>query len=81
MALHQSSSRPNHTNLPACLQGFGGRVLAYDVVESQDAKEAGATYEDLETVLRESDFVSLHVPLLPATFHIINSERWAAGCT
>ena len=50
-------------------------------MESQGAKEAGAAYVDLETLLKESDFVSMHVPLLSATFHIINSERWATRCT
>lgn len=50
-------------------------MLAYDVKENPDALEAGAQYTDLDTLLRESDFISLHVPLLPSTFHIINKER------
>lgn len=57
------------------LQGFGGRILAYDVRENPEALAEGVEYVDLETLLRESDFVSLHCPLLPSTFHIINEER------
>jgi len=57
------------------LRGFDGRVLAYDIFESEDAKAAGAEYVDLETLLKESDVVSLHVPLLPSTHHIINVDR------
>lgn len=44
--------------------------------ENPEALAAGATYTDLETLLKESDVVSLHVPLLPSTLHIINKERW-----
>ena len=57
------------------LKGFEGRILAYDIYESDEAKALGAHYTDLETVLRESDVVSLHTPLLPSTRHLIDSER------
>lgn len=57
------------------LRGFDGRVLAYDIYESEEAKKFGAEYCDLETLLKESDVVSLHTPLLPSTKHIINRER------
>lgn len=56
------------------LQGFEGRVLAYDVVECEVAKSLGAQYVDLDTLLRESDIVSLHAPLLPSTRHMINAD-------
>lgn len=57
------------------LQGFGGRVLAYDVYQNPKALELGAQYVDLETLLRQSDVVSLHTPLLKETYHIIDKER------
>lgn len=57
------------------LRGFDGRILAYDLYPSEEAKSLGATYTDLETLLRESDVVSLHTPLLPSTRNIINKER------
>jgi len=51
-------------------QGFGLRVLYCD----PGAEAAlGAIPTDLDTLLRESDFVSLHVPLTPATHHMINA--------
>jgi D-lactate dehydrogenase len=56
-------------------RGFGMRVLAYDV-QSQSllAEVLGFTYTELDTLLRESDILSLHVPALPATHHLINRD-------
>lgn len=58
------------------LRGFDAKVLAYDINPSIDwAKEFGITYvEALDDLLRQSDIISLHVPLLPATFHLINED-------
>lgn len=63
------------TELVKLLRGFEGRVLAYDIAENEQAKAAGAQYVDLDTLLKESDVVSLHTPLLPSTRHIINKEK------
>ncbi len=52
-------------------RGFGVRILYYDPL-SQPAEEANPV--DLDTLLRESDFVSLHVPLTEETRHLINDE-------
>ncbi|MDW8396654.1 MAG: C-terminal binding protein, partial [Anaerolineae bacterium] len=53
---------------------FGLRVLAYDrYVDSDTIRAAGAIPADLETVLRESDFVSIHVPLNAETRGLINA--------
>jgi D-lactate dehydrogenase len=57
------------------LKGFDGRVLAYDIYECEIAKANGAQYVDLDTLLKESDIVSLHTPLLPSTRHLINEEK------
>lgn len=52
-------------------QGFDMRVIYH----SPNAKPAyGATQVDLDTLLKESDFVSLHVPLKPETKHLVNAE-------
>lgn len=52
-------------------QGFDLRVLFYDPT----AESAyGAAPVDLDTLLRESDFISLHVPLTPQTKHLVNAE-------
>ncbi|MER3514134.1 MAG: D-glycerate dehydrogenase, partial [Chloroflexota bacterium] len=56
-------------------QGFNMRVLYYDVVRRQDLEQQmGIIYTDLDTLLAESDFVSLHAPLTPQTRHIINAD-------
>jgi glyoxylate reductase len=56
--------------------GFEMKVLYYDVKRNEEIeKELGLEYADLETVLKESDFISVHVPLLPATKHLIGREQ------
>ncbi len=56
--------------------GFGMRVLYQDAVAADPAteRELNATRADLATLLRESDFVTLHTPLIPETRHLINAE-------
>jgi glyoxylate reductase len=60
-------------------RGFAMRVLYHDVYRpSADVEqELGAEYRDLEDLLRESDFISLHTNLTPQTRHLINAERLA----
>ena len=57
-------------------QGFGMRVLYQDAVAADPAveRELRATRADIATLLRESDFVTLHTPLLPETRHLINAQ-------
>jgi D-lactate dehydrogenase len=62
--------------LAKILTGFGCRVLGYDVLENHDLLEADLiTYTDMDTLCAESDIVSLHVPLMPQTKHMISSDR------
>ncbi len=57
------------------LRGFGCRVLACDVSPDREwAEKAGVEYVELERLLEEGDVVSLHVPLFPETFHLLNGE-------
>jgi D-lactate dehydrogenase len=59
-------------------KGFGMRVIAHDVIESwQAVRELGFEYASLETVLAESDVVTLHVSLNETTRHLINADRLA----
>jgi lactate dehydrogenase-like 2-hydroxyacid dehydrogenase len=57
------------------LTGFDVRLLYHNRNPSPEAEAVGAKYVDLDTLLAESDFVSLHTPLTPATKHLINAER------
>ncbi len=57
-------------------RGFGMRVLAHDIrPQPLLAEVLGFTYTDLETLVRSSDIVSLHVPATPETYHMIDRER------
>jgi glyoxylate reductase len=56
-------------------RGFDMRVLYQDAIAADPGTERGlgAARADLPTLLRESDFVSLHTPLLPETHHLIDA--------
>jgi len=56
--------------------GFNMRVLYQDAVRAEAAveRELRATRMDLEPLLAESDFVSLHTPLLPETRHLMGER-------
>lgn len=58
--------------------GFGCRVLAYDPKPNPVCLELGVEYKSLEMVMSASDIISLHCPLMPQTYHIINeaSLNW-----
>ena len=61
-----------------CRGGWGMRVLYHDVRPSISAEDdLGAKRVDLDELLRQSDFVSLHLPLSPATRHVIGAEQLA----
>ena len=52
--------------------GFGMKVIATDQYQNQDLDFV--EYVDLDTLLAESDLISLHCPLLESTYHLINSD-------
>jgi glycerate dehydrogenase len=53
---------------------FGMNVLAYDVFV-KESPIPGAQMVDLDTIFRESDMISLHLPLTPETQGMVNAER------
>ncbi len=57
------------------LRAFGSKVLAYNRSEHAEVKELGATYVSLETLLKESDIVTVHVPLNAETHHLIGTDQ------
>ncbi len=55
-------------------RGFDANVLVYDPYPDMEwADNLGIKYVDLDTLLKESDIISLHTPLTPETYHILNS--------
>jgi len=57
--------------------GFDMKVLAFDTFKDEVyAKENGITYVTLEELLKESDFISLHLPLTEETRNLISYEQF-----
>ncbi len=60
-------------------KGIGMSVIYYDIKKNEEFEKAtgGAFRATPEEVLKEADVVSIHVPLLPTTTHLMNAERLA----
>lgn len=59
-------------------RGFGMNVIYYDATRDQAREEqCGITYASLEELLQNADVVSLHVPLLPSTRHLIGEKEFS----
>lgn len=58
-------------------QGFGCKILAYDLFPDPFLVEQGVTYVDLETLFKQSDIISLHCPLTPENHYLINKSTLA----
>ncbi len=56
------------------MQGFGCQLLAYDRSPNPAFEALGGQYVDLPELLAGSDIISLHCPLTPETYHLINAE-------
>ncbi len=56
---------------------FGCRILAYATHQRQAALDLGVEYVTLDELMKESDIVSLHVPLLESTRNLIDKEKLA----
>ncbi|GMU25029.1 MAG: 2-hydroxyacid dehydrogenase [Phycisphaerae bacterium] len=54
------------------LLGLGMRVLAFDVHQDEQLVRAGVIYTELDALLTESDIITLHVPLMAQTHHLID---------
>jgi len=55
---------------------FGMKILAQDCVRySEFVLKTGCEYADLDTVLKESDYLTIHVPLTPDTRHMISKRE------
>lgn len=59
------------------LRGFNAKVLVYDQVKDIAwANQYGIEYVEFPDLLEKSDIISVHVPLLPNTFHMLNEEAF-----
>ncbi len=58
-------------------RGLHMNVIGYDVVpiDEEFSREVGLMKADLDTLLKSSDYISLHVPLLDSTHHMINADK------
>lgn len=60
------------------VDGFGMNVVYSDPNQNQDfEKQFNASHLELDDLLQQSDFVSIHVPLLSQTHHLISEEKLA----
>ena len=60
------------------MKGFGCRLLAFDVRQDEAlVAETGVEYVPMERLFAESDIISLHVPLMPQTYHLVNEAALA----
>ncbi|MBO0935423.1 2-hydroxyacid dehydrogenase [Fibrella sp. HMF5335] len=56
------------------MQGFGCKLLAYDIRPDRKLLEDGVRYVSLSELLQQADVVSLHCPLTPLTDYLINEQ-------
>ena len=58
-------------------RGFNMNIIGYDVIpiDAEFSKEVGLMKADLDTLLQSSDYISIHVPLLDSTYHLLNAEK------
>ena len=59
------------------LTGFGCKLIAYDIYESDEVKESGVPYVTLEEMWQQADVISLHAPLTDENFHMIDEKAIA----
>jgi len=58
-------------------QGFGAKVIAFDKFHNPDIEKQGLYVDSLDTLLKEADVVTLHIPSLGKGHTVINSESIA----
>ncbi|WP_274687699.1 2-hydroxyacid dehydrogenase [Spartinivicinus poritis] len=56
------------------LSGMGCKILAHDIVESNDCIDVGVNYVGLSELLAESDVITLHCPMTEDNYHIIDEQ-------
>jgi D-lactate dehydrogenase len=59
------------------MNGFGCNLLAYDTYQNSAFTAMGGTYVELTDLFRQADVISLHCPLTPDTYHLIDERAIA----
>ncbi|HEX5568803.1 MAG TPA: 2-hydroxyacid dehydrogenase [Streptomyces sp.] len=54
--------------------GFGMRLLGSDIARNPDCLALGMEYVDRDQLFAEADLVSLHLPLVPDTYHVVDGD-------
>ncbi|MEU6855047.1 NAD(P)-dependent oxidoreductase, partial [Actinacidiphila alni] len=63
------------TAFTAIARGYGMRILGWDIAVNPACTDLGMEYVELDRLFRESDLISLHVPLMPSTHHLVGERR------
>jgi D-lactate dehydrogenase len=59
------------------MNGFGSKIIAYDIKKSEELISKGVDYQSLDKVLENSDIISLHCPLTPETYHLFDKSAFS----
>lgn len=62
------------TTVVRLLSGFGCKILAYDEDPNEEVQLLASYVDSREELFHYSDILTLHVPLMPSTFHLIDAE-------
>ena len=62
------------TEVVKLLSGFGCKILAYDEEPNEQVMLLASYVDTREELFRYSDILTLHVPLMPSTYHLIDDE-------
>ena len=58
-------------------KGFGMKIIYYDIIRNENVeKELGIQYTDLNSLLSQSDFITIHTNLTKETHHLISSKQF-----
>ncbi len=59
------------------MAGFGCKIIAYDLYPNPECAAIGVQYVEITELFTRSDIISLHCPLAPETYHLINKDTIA----
>lgn len=61
-------------NVARIFQGLGCNLVAYDLYPNEECKAMGVVYHELPELFAKSDIITLHCPLTPETYHLIDRQ-------